>query len=161
MSFASLTTARLEFAEDGRFFRREFATIPGYAADMELVILWSAVGLVVFALWAIARHDWVRLTRGSVKVKAKVIGHRAISDDGQKSYSARFAFDVAGQSIEVVDKRLLTQRSPAVGSDVWLNYPKGRPDLARVPRPATWAFVYAMLLGMLTLLIFRLSGGQV
>jgi hypothetical protein len=128
---------------------------------MEPVILWTSAALVVFALWAIARHDWLRLTRASVKVKAKVIGHRYNSDDGQKSYSARFAFDAAGQPFEVVDQLLVTQRSPTVGTELWLHYPQGRPDLARIPRPATWAMVYAVLLAMLTVLIFKLCGGLI
>jgi len=123
---------------------------------MELVVLWSSTALVVFALWAIARHDWLRLTRASVRVKAKVVGHRCNSDDGQESFSACLAFDAAGHPTEVVDQLLLSQRSPAVGTEVWLYHPKGRPDLARIPRPATWTMVYAVLLGILTLLIFEL-----
>lgn len=125
---------------------------------MELVIIWVSVALVVFALWAIARHDWLRLTRASVRVHAKVIGYRCNSDDGQKSYSARFMFDAAGQPVEVIDQLLVAQRSPPVGAEVWLHYPQGRPELARIPRPATWAMVYSVLLAILTVLIFKLCG---
>lgn len=125
---------------------------------MEPFILWASVALVVFALWAIARHDWLRLTRASAKVQAKVIGYRSNSDDGQKSYSARFAFDVEGQPCEVSDQLLTTQRSPPLDTEVCLHYPKGRPDLARIPRPITWGMVYSTLLAMLTVLILKLCG---
>jgi hypothetical protein len=123
---------------------------------MEGAILWSGTALVVFSLWAISRHDVVRIMRASVKVKARVAGYRTIWEDGQKSYSARFAFDVDGHRVEVIDQMLNSTPRPSLGSEVWLHYPRGRPDLARIARPATWAFVYLALGAMLAIMIFEM-----
>ncbi len=113
---------------------------------------WIGVALVLFALWVTARRDWVRLTRASVRVPAKVVGHSTSWDDGQRAYAARLVFDLDGQSIEVVDQVFSSRPNPPIGAELWLNYPIGRPDLARIPRPVTWLLVYAALLTMLVLL---------
>ena len=125
---------------------------------MELAILWSGTALVVFSLWAIGRHDLLRMTRASVKVKARVVGHRSTwEDDGQRSYSARFAFYVDGHLTEVIDQMLNSTPRPSLGSEVWLHYPLGRPELARIAQPVTWAIVYLALGAALATMIFELS----
>ena len=122
-----------------------------------LVVLWVSTALVLFALWAIARHDWVRLTRPSVKVRGRVVGHEAVQDDGNTCYSARIAFDVAGKPMEVLDQSRTLQTQPDVGTDVLLRYPDGRPDLARIPRSKTWIAIYAMLIATLAFLVIDLA----
>ena len=46
---------------------------------------------------------------------------------------------------------------PDVGTDVFLHYPAGRPDLARISRPKAWIAIYAMLLATLALLFVELA----
>ena len=125
---------------------------------MHGAILWTGTALVVFSLWAISRHDVLRIMRTSFKVKARVVGHRTIWEDGQKLYSARFAFDVDGHSVEVVDQMQNSTPRPSLGSEVWLHYPRGRPDLARIARPVTWTLVYLALGATLAVMIYEMQG---
>lgn len=117
-------------------------------------VIWSGVALCLFALWAIGRHDWVRLTRPRCTVTARVVGHRKVADSGGDgaSYAARLAFAVAGQAHEVTDQLAHSQRKLDVGDVVELAYPEGRPDLARPPRPLLWALVYLLLAGLAAML---------
>lgn len=124
---------------------------------VELVILVSGAALVAFALVAIARHDWVRMTRPSISVRATVIGYQSRWDEGRKSYAARFQFDADGQTLVVTDQLLRMTREPALGHEVQLRYPKGRPDLARKARPVMWVIVYAVLLTLAALLAAELA----
>lgn len=119
---------------------------------MELAILGSGALLAAFALVAIGQHDWHRLARRSVRVKATVVGHQSRWDEGEKCYAARLAFEADGKAIEVVDGTLAPAPEPAVGTEVMLRYPAGRPDLARLPRPVTWIAVYAALVATLAML---------
>jgi hypothetical protein len=107
--------------------------------------LWAGLGLCLFALWAIARHDWLRLTRPSRRVLAEVIGHDRIEDGDGTFYAARYRFHDGGALREVVDPVGNNSRKPEPGTILELAYPEGRPDLARPPRPVTWPLVYVGL----------------
>jgi hypothetical protein len=87
-----------------------------------------------------------------------VVGHRTSWVDGDKVYSARLAFLAAGGSVEVMDQMLNRDPTPVVGTFIELHYPEGRPDLARISRPKTWAGVYILLIGLLIVLVLKLMG---
>ena len=125
---------------------------------MERVFLGLAMALSLGSLWAIARHDLPRLARPSRRVLARVCGHRQIWDDTGRSYAAVYAFTDETGHHEVVDQVHAASRHPPVDTMIELHYPQGRPDLARVPRPALWLGVYGVLLGSLGLLAAKAAG---
>lgn len=125
---------------------------------MEAFFLWSGIALSAFALWAIARNDWLRLTRPRMRVIARVKGHRESWENASKSYAAIYAFTAEGGPCEVEDAVHSSYRQPEVGTTRELVYPQGRPDLARPPRPAMWLGIYGLLSFMLLLLLARLMG---
>ena len=58
----------------------------------------------------------------------------------------------------MADQVYSTRPSQALGDRVWLTYPDGRPDLARVPRPLLWTAVYLCIGGIAAVLALRLAG---
>ena len=125
---------------------------------MEAWFLTAGIAMCLVSLCAIGRNDWVRLGAISRQVEAEVIGHKITRDNDGTSYAAVLRFDAEGRSHEVVDQALSVRPEPPVGTRVTLTYPFGRPDLARIPRPWTWLFVYAVLLFMLGILIAKAMG---
>ena len=125
---------------------------------MEAWFLYGGMALCLFSLWVLARKDWIRLRSISRTADAEVIGHRVSHDNDGTSYAAIFRFAAEGATHEVNDAVLSARPQPPVGTKVTLRYPFGRPDLARVPRPWTWLFVYGVLLFLLAILIARAAG---
>jgi hypothetical protein len=122
---------------------------------MEAWFLGAGITLCLFSLWVLIRKDWVRLRSVSRTAVAEVIGHRMSSDNDGISYAAVMRFSADGQAHEVVDALLHANPQPPVGTKITVHYPYTRPDLARISRPWTWAFVYAVLLFTLAMLIAR------
>jgi hypothetical protein len=108
--------------------------------------LGAAIALLGFALWALVRHDWLRLTRKSRRVNACVTGHRTRWEDSGRSYAAIYAFSDESGNHEVVDAVHDPAPRLVTGTVVELIYPEGRPDLARPARPFLWIAVYLLLL---------------
>lgn len=125
---------------------------------MEAWFLYGGMALCLFSLWVIARKDWVRLTTIARTAEAEVIGHKISNDNDGTSYAAQFRFSAEGKVHEVADAVLSSRPQPPVGTKVTLSYPFGRPDLARIPRPWTWLFVYGTLLFMLGMLAAKALG---
>ena len=125
---------------------------------MVLYFLIAGQALCLFSLWAIARHDWVRLTRPSHRVRAVVTGHHSSWSDGSKSYAAIYRFALRGTEHDVTDAVFGSSPKPAVGTTVVLAYPEGRPDLARPPRLLLWLSVYGLLVGLEALLLAKMMG---
>ena len=109
-------------------------------------------------LWAIARHDWLRLTRPSQRIVARLTGHRSHFEDNAHNFAAVFSFTDETGTHEIVDPVSSSDRRPAVGTLRELHYPEGRPDLARPPRLLLWLLIYALLLGLSALLIAKTTG---
>jgi hypothetical protein len=113
---------------------------------VEAWFLYGGIALCLFALWAIARHDWLRLTRPSRRVLAEVVGHHVVDDGDGRSFAARYRFhDGLGEQM-VTDPVALNSPRPPIGTIVELAYPDGYPELARPPRTLTWLLIYAGLL---------------
>lgn len=112
----------------------------------------------MFALWAVIRYDWLRLTSPAQRVLGEVIRHRTGIDGDGESFAAIYRFTDETGPHEVIDQVYTARLRPAVGSRIELVYPQGRPDLARPPRPMLWLFIYTMLTGMLALLIAKALG---
>ena len=125
---------------------------------MEYYILYGGMALCLFSLWAIARYDWLRLTRPSRRVTGVVTGHLESWEDSACSYAAIYAFeDEAGRHV-VEDALHQSFARPAVGTRVELTHPEGHPQLARPPRPRLWGGVYLLLLGLLGILAAKTLG---
>ena len=125
---------------------------------MEAWFLYGGMALCLVSLWVIARKDWVRLRSMTRTTDGEVIGHKISSDNDGTSYAAQFRFSAEGKVHEVTDAVLSSRPQPPVGTKVTLSYPFGRPDLARIPRPWTWLFVYGTLLFMLGMLAAKALG---
>lgn len=125
---------------------------------MEAWLLYGGMALCLFSLGVIARKDWIRLRSITRTAQGEVIGHRISRGNDGTSYAAQYRFSAEGKVHEVTDAVLSSRLQPPVGTKITLSYPFGRPDLARIPRPWTWLFVYAALLFMLALLIARAAG---
>ena len=125
---------------------------------MVLYFLIAGQALCLFSLWAIARHDWVRLTRPSRRITAVVTGYRSSWSDGSKSFAAIYRFALGGAEHDVIDGVYGSSPKPPVGTRVELAYPEGRPDLARPPRPLLWLSVYGLLAAMEAVLLAKMMG---
>lgn len=125
---------------------------------MEAWFLYGGMALCLFSLWVLARKDWVRLRTVSRQAEAEVVDHRISRDNDGTSYAAVLRFEAEGQHHEVVDQLLHARPQPPLGTRVSLSYPFGRPDLARIPRPWTWLFVYSVLIFTFSILLARLLG---
>jgi hypothetical protein len=125
---------------------------------METYLLWASLALCLFSLWAILRHDWLRLTRPVRRSRGTVVGHSRGHDDGAATYSARIRFAAEDGEHEVIDPMLAPTPHLPLGTMVEVAWPAGRPDLARPPRPLLWALCYAVLLGLTTIVAARLAG---
>lgn len=101
------------------------------------------------------RSDLPRWRSRSQTALGEVIGHRSSFHDNARSFAPIYRFAADGAEHEVTDQVYSAQPEPPVGTLVQLSYPEGRPDLARLPRPALWLFVYGVLLVGLVILIAR------
>ena len=125
---------------------------------MERWFLYAGMALCLFSLWAIARHDWLRLTRPARRVIGEVVGHRIHRDSDAPSYAAIYRFTAEGAVHEVHDAVHGSRPGPPEGHCRELTYPAGHPELARPPRPLLWGGVYGGLLLMLGLLAAKAAG---
>jgi hypothetical protein len=125
---------------------------------VERYFLYAGIALCLFSLWAIARHDWVRLTRPSRRVLAQVTGHRTGRSDGAVNYAAIYRFSADGRDHDVTDAVYSSRPRPPLGEIVELGYPAGHPDLARPPRLLMWLAVYGLLIALLAVLGLKLMG---
>lgn len=125
---------------------------------MEQAIIYVAIAFVALCLWLVARNDLVRLNGIARQVRGEVIGHHSSIHDNARSYSPIYRFSAEGQTHEVTDQVYSGAPKPPVGTIVELTYPHGRPDLARVPRPLLWLWVYGALLLMLGILVGKQMG---
>jgi hypothetical protein len=125
---------------------------------METALILFGLAICASAPWAVMRHDWLRLTRPALKVDARVIGHRRSLSDGDTSWAAIYAFEVAGKTHEVTDQIYHLRPKPPIGTQMQLVYPHDHPELARAPRRLMWASVYAALLLMPAILVAKFFG---
>ena len=121
-------------------------------------LIGAGIIMCLLCLWAIGRHDWLRLTGISRQVTAEVIGHRLVADGHDRDHAAIYRFSAEGREHEVTDMVCHSTPQPAVGTQVQLVYPVGHPELARPPRPFTWLAVYSALVLMLGILVAKALG---
>ena len=125
---------------------------------MKQWLLGGGMALCLFSLWAIGRHDWLRLTRPTRRAIAEVTGHRTGWSDGRRTYAALYRFTAEDGVHEVTDPVFTSSPRPPVGTMRELAYPEGYPELARPPRLLMWAAVYLLLIGLLGILLARATG---
>lgn len=112
---------------------------------VEAWFLYGGMALCLFSLWAIARHDRLRLTRPMRRGLGEVVGHRIGREDGQATYAPIYRFTAEDGVHEVVDPVFSSRKQPDLGTRRELAWPQGHPELARPPRPLLWAAVYLFL----------------
>ncbi|MFM5908086.1 MAG: hypothetical protein ACKOPO_10975 [Novosphingobium sp.] len=114
--------------------------------------LFAGMALCLFSLWAIARHDWLRLTTISRQAVGTVIGHKLVSDGEGRNWAPIYRFSAEGRDHEVTDQVSSGRKQPPEGATAKLVFPHGRPDLARPPRLLMWLTVYAFLIALFCVL---------
>lgn len=122
---------------------------------MERWFLFAGIGLCLFSLWALLHRDWVRLGRISREAMGEVVEYRLARDDGVPTYAPVYRFAAEGAEHRVTDQVYSRRQHPPLGTQVLLRYPLGRPDLARPPRLLLWLGVYALLIGLLAMLVAK------
>ena len=121
-------------------------------------MLGAGIALCAFSLWAMARHDLLRLLRPGRRVMAQVTGHRCGFSDSTKIYAAIYAFSDETGRHEAIDQVYSGAPRPAVGTLIEVTYPEGRPDLARPPRPLLWWVVYGAIGYGMAVLVAKAAG---
>ncbi len=125
---------------------------------MKVLILWTCL-LFIGAIFALLlRGDLLRLTRRTVVTQARVVGHRVSSAQGRRTFSAIYRFTADHVAYEVADAVRSQTPRPDIGTLRELRYPRGRPELARPPRPLMWFALYGLLLYVAGVLVARLAG---
>lgn len=125
---------------------------------MEQYFIYGGMALCLFSLWAIARHDVLRLTRPQRRVTGEVVDHRESRDNDGISYAAIYRFVDGSGEHRVTDPVLSASRQPPLGTMRELAYPAGRPDLARPPRPLLWGAVYLFLIALVAMFVAKAMG---
>ena len=126
---------------------------------MTSVFHWIGIGLTGFALGAVLWDD-ARFLRGRTRrVTGRVFDHRLSREDGDVNYAAQVRFsDADGREHEIVDGVLKPTPMPAVGTAVLIVYPESQPARGRIPRPTLRTAIYAVLVGLLVVLVLSLTG---
>ncbi len=125
---------------------------------MDDIFTWIGLAIIGLTSAGVLWQDRERFMRPSVQVQGEVIGHHESVSDGDDVYAAIYRFTADGVEHESVDSFYTATKRQAVGTIRELRFPQGRPDLARPPRTAFWAMVYALLAGMAALLAAKLLG---
>src|SRR4051812_24693033 len=105
---------------------------------MEAFVIVIGLALIGFSLWAIARHDWLRLTRRSHRAAGGVTGRWIARDGDGNNFSVIYAFQTEAGEHTVQDAVQQHTPEPQVGTMRELRYPEGHPELARPPRALLW-----------------------
>jgi hypothetical protein len=126
---------------------------------MEQVILWTCLAFALAITLFLLREDWFHLTRPVRQVLAHVIGHRQHMDKSSPSFAALLEFTGPdGTPMQVEDKLLSSNPTPAIGSIITIHHPEGMPQRARIRRPILRAAIYLLLFYLIAVLAGRLAG---
>ena len=125
---------------------------------MKSYLLWGSLAMCLFAIWVMARRDWLRLSCPTCHATARVIGHRSSWSDGRRVYAAILRFSHVAGTSDVVDQMLSSSPRPPVGAFVEVNYPEGHPDLARPPRVLMWLAIYGLLIALAAIILIKAMG---
>lgn len=120
---------------------------------VELIAI-LATAPAIYALWAVARIDLLRLVQGARFVRGTVVRHELGSD----GFTPIYQFDDGQGPREARGTTAHVNPQPPVGSSTALTYPRRRPDLARPPQNFARFILYAALIawiGLFTDLLFN------
>jgi hypothetical protein len=106
------------------------------------------LAVALFALGALAWRDLGWRNRERREVDGAVVGFKKSMNRGAEVFAPVIRFAADGAEHEITDIVFSERPKRAVGDRVALVYPDGRPDLARIPRPALGAMIYAAFVVM-------------
>jgi hypothetical protein len=130
----------------------------GRMAVAEQILSALLLALTLFAIGAMAWRDLGWRNRRRSEVEGEVVRFKSSMSRGTEVFTPVYRFAAEGGEHEVTDVVYSARPKLAPGDKVQLAYPYGRPDLARVPRPAMWVMVYALLALMAAMLAANLLG---
>ena len=127
---------------------------------MTAVRIFAALGLALtlFVIGALAWRDLGWRNRRRTQVEGEVASFKSSMNDGAEVFAPVIRFSAEGAEHEVTDVVYSPRPKRAVGDKVQLIYPYGRPDLARISRPAMWVMVYGVLV-LLAAILATLTAG--
>ena len=122
--------------------------------------IFAALGLalVLFTIAALAWRDLGWSGRRREQVVGEVARYKSSMNDGAEVFTPVIRFAAEGAEHETTDVVYRARPKQAVGDKVQLIYPQGRPDLARISRPAMWVMVYGVL-GVMAVVLAALAVG--
>ena len=122
--------------------------------------IFAALGLALtlFAIGALAWQDFGWRHRRKVRIEGEVARFQPSMSNGTEVFAPVFRFTAEGATHEVTDVVYSPRPRRAVGDKALLIYPSGRPDLARISRPAMWVMVYAVL-GLIAAILAGIVAG--
>jgi len=123
-------------------------------------MVFTAIGLALclFSLGVLARRQLAWAGRRRSRTLAEVIRYECTTDEGVAFYAAVYRFTAEGAEHEATDAVYSPRPSVALGDQIWLTYPDGRPELAAVPRPAMWLMVW-LAVGAMTAVLAGVALG--
>ena len=122
--------------------------------------IFAALGLALtlFVIGALAWRDLGWRKRRRSQVEGEVAGFKSSVNDGVEVFAPVIRFAAEGGEHEMTDVVYSPRPKRAVGDKVQLIYPSGRPDLARISRPAMWVMVYGVLVLIAVVLAVLAAG---
>ena len=122
--------------------------------------IFAALGLalVLFVIGALAWRDLGWRNRRRTQVEGEVARFAPSMNDGVEVFAPVIRFSADGAEHEVTDVVYSARPKRAVGDKIKLIYPSGRPDLARISRPAMWVMIYGVLVFMAAIMAALAAG---
>jgi Protein of unknown function (DUF3592) len=116
--------------------------------------VWLGIALISPIFAYLLYEDWQFFSRPRQRTRGTVFGHHRTLDDGSAFFSSQIRFvDTDGKTIEFIDTYGRPVPKPRIGETIEVDYPIGRPQRARVARWWLRTMIYAVVVGMLSILV--------
>jgi len=117
------------------------------------------LAVALFALGSLAWRDLGWRNRQRREVEGTIASFKSSMNRGAEVFAPVIRFTAEGAEHEITDIAYSERPKRAVGDKVMLAYPEGRPDLARIPRPAVTVLIYAAFAFMALMAAAGVAGG--
>ena len=124
----------------------------------ERILYALGLALTLFVIGSLAWRDLGWRNRRRTKVEGEVVAFKSSWNDGIETFTPVIRFAAEGAEHEVTDVVYSPKPKRALGDRAVLIYPYGRPELARISRPAMWVFVYGVLVLIAAILAANVAG---
>ena len=128
-------------------------------AMIETIIQWAGLALSAVGLALALRSDVPYIRGGTRRVRAKIIRHHRMREDGSTLYAAILLVpDGNGNLIEVRDQMYSPFPTPVIGEVLEVVHPVGMAAKARIPHPWFRMLMYGFLGFVFVMLGLEVTG---